>query len=85
MVEHGINLTPNCTSIQAIKSKKCQTGVLLGSLESKEYCDSNGTSRRANGQVEGTKTLCQGSKYAKMGTTQSGKHMGKWEMGQESE
>jgi hypothetical protein len=36
----------------------------------------HGTSRRVNGQVEGTRTPCQGSKCAKMGTTQSGKHMG---------
>jgi hypothetical protein len=36
--------------------KKCQIGVLLGSLESTASGNSNGTSRRANGQVEGTQT-----------------------------
>jgi hypothetical protein len=41
-------------------------------------------SRKANGQVECTQTPCQGSICAKMGTTQSGKHIygnlgGKWE------
>jgi hypothetical protein len=32
----------------------------------------------ASGQVQGAQTLCQGSKCAKVGTTQSGKHMGIW-------
>jgi hypothetical protein len=35
-------------------------------------------SSRANGQVEGAQTPCQGRKCAKMGTTQSGKHLGIW-------
>jgi hypothetical protein len=61
-----------------IKQKKCAIGVLLGSLESTEQCDSKDTSRRATGQVEGTQTRRQGSKCAKMGTTQSGKHVGMW-------
>jgi hypothetical protein len=30
------------------------------------------------GEVEGTQIPCQGSKCAKMGSTQSGKHMGIW-------
>jgi hypothetical protein len=66
----------------AIKRLQCQIGVLLGSLESTEegniVINSNVTSRRANEQVEGTQTPCQGSKCAKMGTTQLGKYMGIW-------
>jgi hypothetical protein len=62
----------------AIKSKKSQIGVLLGSLETSEQGVSNGTSRRANRQVDGTQTPCQGSKCAQMGSTQLGKPMGTW-------
>jgi hypothetical protein len=45
----------------------CQTGVLLGSFKSTEWGESNGTSRRAHGRVEGTQTLtlCQSSKCPK--------------------
>jgi hypothetical protein len=53
-----------------------QIGVFLGSLERVESDVSNRTSSRANEQVEGAQTPCQGRKCAKMGTTQSGKHMG---------
>jgi hypothetical protein len=53
----------------------CQIGAFLGSLGRTEEGVSNGTSSRANGQVDGTQTPCQGSKGAKMGTMQSGKHM----------
>jgi hypothetical protein len=58
------------------KLKKCEIGVNLGSLETRERGDLNGTSIMANRQVEGTQTPCQSSKCAKMGTTQSGKHIG---------
>jgi hypothetical protein len=51
--------------------------------------NSNGTSRSAHGEVQGTQTQRQGSKYARIGTTQSVKRKriggGGWEIGQESE
>jgi hypothetical protein len=59
-------------------SQTCQIGLFLGSLESTERGDSNGTSRKANGGMEGAQTQCQGSKWAKIGTPWSGKHMGMW-------
>jgi hypothetical protein len=63
----------------AIKFTKCQIGVLLGSWESTESGDSK---TLPEGHTEKWKelkprgALCQGSKYARMGTTQFGKHMG---------
>jgi hypothetical protein len=58
--------------------KIIQIAVFLGSLESTERGDSNRTSRRANRDEEGTQTRCQGNKCAKIGTTQSGMHVGIW-------
>jgi hypothetical protein len=76
---------------------KCQIGVLLGSLESTELGDSNGTSRKANGQVKGTQAhhvlaprQAHGVKAAKVPIwhnavrKSNGNPEGKWEMGQES-
>jgi hypothetical protein len=59
--------------MHATKTQKCQLECFWA-LESTERGDSNGTSRRANREVKGTQTQCQGRKCAKMGTTQSGKH-----------
>jgi hypothetical protein len=42
----------------------------FGIQESKEHGNSNSAFRRASEEVKGTETQCQGSKSAKMGTTQ---------------
>jgi hypothetical protein len=72
-------------SDDAREKTSCQIGGLLGSLKRTEWGVSNGTSTRANGQVECAQTPCQGSKcaevlYPLVGTTQSGSI---WESGGE--
>lgn len=56
-----------------------QIGTLLGRRKVQNRClhgDSEGTSFWPRGRVEATQTRCQGSKYARMATIQSGMHVG---------
>jgi hypothetical protein len=60
------------------KSQKRQIGVFLGSLDRTERRDSDATSRKANGGVEGTELSVEAARVPKWA---QGSQEGTWELG----